>query len=269
MSGYPDGTFRPQESLTRAEMAVILSRLVDRGWVKIPAGRRLTGWITGVEKKKDRPEITFTALSGVNKLQVSNNVQCFRTGEVKTLEQAVNFRCEVILDQRRQVSWIDLLDQKDDAAEMEKIRASVKMVALGEDNLMVVCDMNVNDLILPLAWDAVLTGDKGNKGFKSLKQGDFVDIKLAEGQVKEVTPLDVKTTSGKVDKIDGVRLYLKGSSSGNKPAWFNHYDSARILDKEGVQLEEVMAGNQVKITYLDPFPGEIDDEVAIEIRVMK
>ncbi|OPX90751.1 MAG: Cellulosome-anchoring protein precursor [Pelotomaculum sp. PtaB.Bin104] len=269
MSGYPDGTFRPQESLTRAEMAVILSRLVDRGWVKIPVERRLTGWITGVEKKKDRPEIEFTTLSGVQKLQVSNNIQCYMAGEVKILEQSVNFRCEVILNGRREVNWIDLLEQKNDAMEIEKIRGSVKMVALGEDNLIVVCDMNVNDMILPMAWDAVLTGGKGKtQGFKSLKQGDFVDIKLAGGQVKEVTLIDVKTTSGKVDRIEDGRLYLKGSSSGKKPAWFNHYDYARIVDKDGTRQEKVLAGYQVKITFLDPFPGEIDDEIVLEIKVI-
>jgi len=31
MGGYPDGTFKPDQPLTRAEMAVILSRLLDRG----------------------------------------------------------------------------------------------------------------------------------------------------------------------------------------------------------------------------------------------
>lgn len=29
MKGYPDGTFKPDEPLTRAEMATILSRLVS------------------------------------------------------------------------------------------------------------------------------------------------------------------------------------------------------------------------------------------------
>ncbi|OPX92644.1 MAG: Endo-1,4-beta-xylanase A precursor [Pelotomaculum sp. PtaB.Bin104] len=268
MSGYPDGTFRPQEPLTRAEMAVILSRLIDHGWVKIPAGRRLTGWISGVEKKKDNPEITLTTLTGVQKLKVAKNVQCYQAGKERSLEQATNFRCEVILDGSRQVSWIDLLEQKSEAVNTEKIRGSVKMVALGEDNLIVVCDMNVKDLILPLAWDAILNGKKASKGFNSLKQGDFVDVVVAQGQVREVTPLDVKTTTGKVEKIQLGRMYLNQDTTAKKPGWFNHYDLARIVDKDGVRRGDVQLDNQVKITYLDPYPGEIDDEIAIEIKIM-
>ncbi|OPX89626.1 MAG: hypothetical protein A4E53_01441 [Pelotomaculum sp. PtaB.Bin104] len=266
MSGYPDGTFRPLDTLTRAEMAVILSKLVDRGWAKIPAGRRLSGWIAGAEDNKGHREIALTSLSGVQKLQVADNVQCFQSGEEKSLKQAVNFRCEVILDGSRQVSWVNLLEQKNDAVKKDIIRGSVKMVALGEDNLIVICDMNVEDLILPLAWDAVLDGKKASKGFSSLKQGNFVDVLVSQGQVRKVTPLDVKTTSGKVERIENGRVYFEGSSSGNKPAWFNHYDYARIVDKDGNRQDEVPEGSKVKVTYLDPYPAEIDDEIAIEIK---
>ncbi|OPX91272.1 S-layer homology domain-containing protein [Pelotomaculum sp. PtaB.Bin117] len=270
MSGYPDGTFRPQESLSRAEMAVILSRLVDRGWIKIPSGRRLAGWISGIENNKNRREIALTSLFGVQKLQVAENVQCYRAGEKRALEEAVNFRCELILDGHKRVNWVNSLEQKDNALKTENIRGSVKMVMLGKDNLIVVCDMHVNDLILPLAWQAVLTGGKkAAKDFASLKQGDFVDVEVAKGQVVKVTLLEVKTTSGKVDRIEGGRLYLKGDPSGNKPVWFNHYDFARIVNKDGDREGEVKTNSQVTITYLDPLPGEIDDEAAIEIKVTK
>ncbi|OPX94534.1 MAG: hypothetical protein A4E53_00049 [Pelotomaculum sp. PtaB.Bin104] len=143
------------------------------------------------------------------------------------------------------------------------------MVALGEDNLIVVSDMNVKDLILPLAWDAVLSGKRASKGFSSLKEGDFVDVLVSQGQVRKVTFLDVKTTSGEVERIENGRIYFKGSFSGNKPAWFNHYDYARIVDKDGIRQDELQVGNKVKVTYIDPFPEEIDDEIAIEVKITK
>lgn len=267
MSGYPDGTFRPQEPLTRAEMAVVLSRLVDRGWVKIPAGRRLTGWIANVETKKGSQEIVFNSLSGAQKLKVAKGIQCYQSGEERSLDQAANFRCEVILDGRRQASWVNLLEQKSGEVGLEKVRGSVKSVALGEDNLMVINDMNCQDLILPLAWDAVVSAKKSNQGFKSLKPGDFVDVETAQGQVRKVTVLDVKTISGKVDRLDGGRLYFEKVPSGDKPGWFNYYDRARIVDKDGDRKGDVLVGEQVQVTYLDPIPGEIDDEIALEIKV--
>jgi len=32
LKGYPDGTFRPDDNITRAELAAIVSRFVDQGW---------------------------------------------------------------------------------------------------------------------------------------------------------------------------------------------------------------------------------------------
>lgn len=267
MSGYPDGSFQPQQPLTRAEMAVILSRLVDRGWVKIPSGRRLTGWISGIKNQKGSQEMEFTSLSGVQKLKIAKTAQCYQTGEERPLEQAVNFRCEVILDGSRQVSWINLLEQKSSAANLEKVRGSIKSVALGEDNLLVLSDMNCQDLILPLAWDAVVDTKNTSQGFKSLKQGDFVDVEKAQGQVRKVTVLEVKTVSGLVERLNGGRLYFKEGPSRNKPGWFNYYDRARVVDKDGVRQGDVLLGDRVQITYLDPIPGEIDDELALEIKV--
>ncbi|MEG3072501.1 MAG: hypothetical protein RQM92_18205 [Candidatus Syntrophopropionicum ammoniitolerans] len=45
--------------------------------------------------------------------------------------------------------------------------------------------------------------------------------------------LEVKSISGQVERFDGRRLYLKGKASANKPGWFNYYDRARVVDREG------------------------------------
>jgi hypothetical protein len=267
MSGYPDGTFRPQEPLTRAEMAAVLSRLVDRGWVKVPAGRRLAGWISGVGDKKGSLEIELTSLSGVQKLKVAGGALCYQEGEERPLEQSANFRCEVVLNGSRQAAWVNLLEQKSGETKMEKTRGSVKSVALGEDNLLVINDLNCQDLILPLAWDAVVTGKKAGQGFKSLKPGDFVDVETALGQVRKATVLEVKTVSGKVDRINGGCLYFDKGPTGDRPGWFRYYDRARIVDKDGMRRGDVFVGEQVQVTYLDPVKGEIDDEIALEIKV--
>jgi len=257
MSGYPDGSFQPQQPLTRAEMAVILSRLVDRGWVKIPSGRRLTGWISGIKNQKGSQEMEFTSLSGVQKLKIAKAVQCYQAGEERPLVQAVNFRCEAILDGRKQVSWINLIEQKNASANLEKVRGSIKSVALGEDNLLVLNDMNCQNLVLPLAWDAVIGAKNASQGFKSLKQGDFVDVETTQGQIKKVTVLEVKTVSGQVDRFNGGRLYFKEGPSGDSPGWFNHYDMARVVDKDGARRGDVLVGDKVKLPTWTPFPVKL------------
>lgn len=269
MSGYPDGAFLPQKHLTRAEMAVILSRLVDRGWVKTAEGRRVSGWISHVETQKGYQELELTSLAGKQKIRLAAGALCFRGEEEWPLERALNYRCEVILNGRRQAAWVDLLEQRIIPQKTDKIRGSVRSVALGEDNLLVLNDLHCQDQVLPLAWDAAVEGKNADKGFQSLKAGSFVDLEVAGGQVRKAIILEVKIVSGTVEGFDNRRLYLKEGTSKNRPGWFNYWDWGRIVDREGKSLSRVSVGDQVQVTYIDPFPEEIDDEIVVEIKLKK
>jgi hypothetical protein len=268
MSGYSDGTFRPAHILNRAEMAVILSSLLDRNWVKVPAGRQLEGWVSSVRMDPKGLELELTSLVGVQKLRVSPDYHCFAGGRECTLLQAGNHRVEVILDGRRQVRWVNLLEERKIAGNTEKITGSVKSVVLGEDNLLVLNDLNCEDRIFSLAWDAVLMGKRAKQDFRSLKPGDFVEVELDGGQVKRVTLLEVKKISGTVGTLTGKTLGLLGRSGqkGN-PDRFDYWDRARIVDREDRRAGGVMRGDRVEITYLDPIPGEIQDERVLQIKI--
>lgn len=267
MSGYPDGTFRPLDYLTRAEMTVILSGLVERGWIKIADGRRFTGYISRISTLKGTRELELITPTGAQKFKAAQSVYCYKAGEEQPFEQAAGWRGEVILDKSKQVLWVNLFERKDSAQNPERIRGSVKSVALGKESLLVLSDMNCKDRILFLAWDAVAVKKDALQKFASLKPGTFVDVEMALEQVRKVTILEVKNVSGQVEKLDDRRLYLKGGLSGNKPGWFNYYDRARVVNKDGVGRGDVQVGGKVQITYLDPFPGEIDDEIPLEIKV--
>ncbi|RKO66952.1 hypothetical protein D7024_08340 [Desulfofundulus salinus] len=89
-------------------------------------------------------------------------------------------------------TWINLLEERKTAGNTEKVTGSVKSVVLGEDNLLVLNDLNCEDCIFPLAWDAVLVGKRAKQDFRSLKPGDFVEVELDGGRVKRVTLLEVK-----------------------------------------------------------------------------
>lgn len=267
MSGYPDGTFRPFDSLSRAEIAVILSRLADQGWVKTSSGRVFTGWISSIDTQKGHGELELTSYGTVQKLKIAQNVTCYMGNRELSIEQAAGCRGEVILNTSRQVSWINIIEQRDKTQKTEKIRGSVKLVVTGRENMIVVCDLNCEDRVLGLAWDSTVYGKKAVQSFTSLKPGIFLDLEITNGQVKKATVLDVKTITGQVDRLDGRRLYLKGGVSGNKPGWFNNYDFARIVSKDGVVIDSFFVGDKVQVTYLDPYPDEIDDELPLEIKV--
>jgi hypothetical protein len=267
MSGYPDGTFRPFDFISRAESAVVLSQLLDRGWVKTASGRSFTGWISRIDTQKGHNELEITSFGNMQKFKIAQDVKCYMAGLELPIEQAVDYLGEVILDASRQVSWINLVEQRESMQNKEKIRGSVKLVGLGRDNFIVLCDLNCEDHILMLAWDSAVYGKKTIKSFASLKPGTFVDVETTMDQARVATVLDVKTITGQVEKLSAGRLYLKGGLSGNKPGWFNNYDYARMVNKDGIGIDSVLAGDKVQVTYIDPYPEEIDDELPLEIKL--
>mgnify|MGYP002409087513 CR=1 FL=1 len=268
MSGYPDGTFRPFGCLTRAELSVIISRLAEQGWVRVNAGRSLTGWISGMKTQKGTMELELTSSGKVQRFKVAQGAYCLNANQEYPIERAAGSIGEIILDKSKKVSWVNLLQQKPTVQNPVKIRGSVKSVALGNDNLLIVSDLNCTERILHLAWDTVMAGEKAPKELASLKAGAFIDVEIDSDCVTRIELLDVKSISGQVEKLGDARLYLKGTASAKKPGWFNHYEFARIVDKEGVRRDGILPGEKVQVTYLDPFPEEIDDEIPLEIKVM-
>ncbi|MCL2766277.1 MAG: S-layer homology domain-containing protein, partial [Peptococcaceae bacterium] len=214
MTGYPDGSFRPYDFLTRAEAATVLSRLVDMDWVKVSAERRLEGWISRLAINKDIYELTLTNLTGERKIKVSPKVKCYRNETLENIVQAKNYRCEVVLDAKKEAGWIRIIEPKS-VGTRNNLRCSVKMVILGEENFLLVSDMYVTEHKIPIAWDAVIAGGKSTRSFSTLKMGDFADVQLENGEVKLVTLLEVKKKSGTVDRIQNSRLYLRGATTSH------------------------------------------------------
>lgn len=267
MSGYPDGSFAPTRAVTRGEMAALISRLIDQNWAH-PGTQRLTGWLRSTPGNgKTAATLELVNLQTAKKISLAQDLVCYANGSRCSLSDLVGNRVEAILnDKGSQVSYLSLLEKSSPLVVDEKVRGSVKMVSLGMDSYLTLNDLTNTDRKLPLHWKAVVEGSSNSFiGFQSLKTGIFVDAGLSHGQVVEVKLLDTKKLSGKVEQVTGSRLYLDGKSSGTRPKWFNNWDYARIVDKNGNSLGEVQAGDSVQVTYLDPLPKEIDDEIPLEI----
>jgi len=270
MKGYEDGTFRPERSLKRSEAAALLSSLMEQNWVKTDASRILEGWVEKIIVDKNKGEIELRSLSGVKKVKLDPGLQCFAGAGECQLRNTLDYRVEVLLNQKKQAACIFIIEKRKFIAVEDKITGTVKSVLIGLDSVLVLNDLNCEERRLPLSWGALIDseGKAKAKDFTSLKPGTFVTAQLAEGQVQKVTVLETKTISGTIQDLSGRRLTLakKGSSSQiGKPEWFNYWDRARMVDKDGRAIGGVSRGDAIKVIYLDPNPGEIDDEIPLEI----
>ncbi len=270
MQGYSDGSFGPQKSITRAEMAALLARMIDLDWAGLPAGRRAVGWLRALSSGKgaqSTQNIELVSLQGAKGITMSPSLTCFSEGEETTLPGIMGARVEVLFDDTSQAACISVLSASPQAATEETVRGSVKAVALGVDSYLVMIDLQCNQRILPLAWNAVVSSNSAQKttGFQTLKVGAFIDAFLAGGEVTEVAPLATKKVSGIITNFYEGQLTLNVQVSQNQPGSFNPWDTARVVDNNGQHLGGVSVGDSVQITYLNPVPGETSGQIPLEI----
>lgn len=296
MNGYEDGSFKPSKSLKRSEAAAILSSLLDQNWVIVPSGRRIEGWVQKITTQGTKNEMDLLSLTTLQKIKLDPTTRFFNDNEECKAGEALNYRVEVLLNSKKQASCVTLLEKKRDTTPGDKIVGTVKSVVMGKDSVLVLSDLNTEERRIPIAWSAVLDdGGKGKtKGFGSLKAGTFVQAYVDGGKLIKLGILSPKNISGTVQSLTGKRLSFAASSSksskssksivddgssastakssnikakDSKPQWFNYWDRARLVDKDGKAMGSVIRGDKVKVTYLDPIPGEIDDEIPLEIMI--
>jgi hypothetical protein len=270
MKGYGDGSFVPQDSITRADMAALLARMIDLNWAGLPAGRRVEGWLRSSSSGTGAQNLELVSLQGAKRITLSPSLACFAAGKETSLPDLMGGRVEVLFDNTGQAACISLLEARPQAASDETVRGSVKSVFLGADSYLVMSDLLCDQRLLPLAWYAVVENGGAKQttkttGFQTLKAGAFIDAYLAGGKVIEVVPLVTKQVSGKVTSLAGGRLTLNMQASNNRPGWFDSWDSARVVDSNGQYLGGASQGDSVQITYIDPIPGEVGDQVPLEI----
>jgi len=266
IEGYEDGCFYPNNGLKRGQAASILRRLVDGRWLGEINERQVEGWVQKLDFESKPPELVLQSLQGSKRYKLSPDVKCFHNGQECPYQQVINWRVKLYLDSKKQIGCITMLEKRSQGKDA-KITGTVRAVALGTDSYLTLVDLNGCEQVLPLSWGAELDSGKksSSKGFASLKPETFIDAYLDAGIVNKVVILDTKSVSGTVSSLEGIRLNLESKESSKKPQWFNYWDRARIVDKNGRRLENVERGDKLKITYLDPDPEGIDDEIPLEI----
>jgi hypothetical protein len=160
-----------------------------------------------------------------------------------------------------------VLEAKSQVTPDETVRGSVKAVALGVDSYLIMSDLLCSQRSLPIAWNAVVSSNDGKQisGFQTLQTRAFIDAFLSGGKVVEVVPLVTKQVAGTITSLVGGRLELNVQTTANRPGWFENYGGARVVDENGHSLGNLLPGDNVQVTYLDPVPGEVGDQIPLQI----
>ncbi|MEW8959352.1 MAG: S-layer homology domain-containing protein [Moorella sp. (in: firmicutes)] len=267
--GFPDGTLRPLDTITRAEMLALLARMVEDGWLNPTPERRLEGWVQKVKLNTGRAEnlsgaagsrstragsvaaarylVTIsTPTSGSKDYPLAASAAVFNVS-LPTPFALENLHVLAVINRQGELAFIKAYEPRQ-ASQLTVTTGTVEKVIRGRGLQLVLRDLNHEVKTYEATWATTVPG-----GLSALKQGQWVKVELNGAAVWNVEPLKVMKASGTIEAVKGRKLYLDNFDKelGNV---FLDWERARISDKDGNQYTDsdgLQAGAKVEITCLD------------------
>ena len=275
--GFPDGTLRPLATITRAEMLSLLARMVTDGWLNPAPDRRLEGWVQEVQPDAPlggqarspgsrypgsfparrfpsypgspaAPRYTITLstpAAGSKDYPLAAGVAIFDT-PLPGPQGLFNRHVVAVLNKRNEIAYIRAYEPRT-PVQTSINTGTIEKVIQGRDLQVIIRDLSHDLYTYATDWATTAPG-----GILALKEGQWVKVALQGETIWSVEPLEVKKASGKVQKIDGRKLYLDNFARdlGNV---FLDWERARLANKDGTPYSGsgLKVGSSVEITCLD------------------
>ena len=233
MAGYPDGTFRPLNLLTRAEAVVSLDKTMQ-----YEAEDTQDDKDTDTEDKTDTKNVTLTKNRLEDETITGDLTISERLGSKSVTLDNVTVKGRLIVDGGGTVTLrscdIDelVLDQKDVTIQATgktdiqntTFRKAAKLsggeyqtvVIEKEFSSDVIIDADVRNLTLDAETDVRLLSDAKIRHFEITKNADRATIDFSDAQVDDMDIYDKITITGEGD-IDTMTVYVSGVTSSIRP----------------------------------------------------
>lgn len=268
LRGQPDGTLRPLDTITRAELLALLARMIEDGWLNPLPARRLEGWVQAVKQDTRReraaapgtppPEtepapryiLTLsTPAEGSKDYPLAPGAALF--GVTQSGPAGLhNRQVLVALNRRGEIAFTKVGEPRQAPANLASLTGTIEKVIQGRGYQVIIRGLNHDLHTYQANWATTVSG-----GLRRLKENQWVKVTLVDDFVWELKPLAVQKFSGTIDAIDSRRIYF--ASKGDKGSTiFEYWDRARLSDKDGKKYEgdqALVSGTHVEITYLNSF----------------
>lgn len=280
MQGLPGNVFMPNEGINRAQVAVLLARLLDKGLADPCPGRRFLGAITSIDAASGRLVLKMGVYGSLVK-QAAAGCRVYAGGKQVSLKD-IKSGDEVclVLDERERIVFIKKTPipipktQSESspgpaAAQTHRGRVESLYYVSGEYRMSLL-DFEGRRITCALLPSTPVAADEGGQDIYSLAAGDLVEAVLSGGQAVKVSYLKTEVYEGSIEDLTGEKITLRRSSGSQKE--FKLAKNLLVekdkseLDRgdleEGLKVRVTSYGGQaVKIEVLDTgyVKGEIEE----------
>lgn len=245
MKGYPDGTFRPNQPVRRAEMAslaAILDEQLDDGEDEEQGVQAIKGKLVWVHDKK----IFIERNKDIEGYKLADDVKVYVHGKMKTIKD---------------LKIGEIIEIKIEDKIVKEIRWKTDVVVIEESFQGIITNMDVDDQEIVVKnenKEKLFTVEKGTeikidgktKSFHDLAVGMQIELKLENGKVTKVTAATTSETfkGTIIEKIIGTQNKLT-IQAGNQIKTFVVAKNAEIKEKDGdiLSFDELKVGKEVQV----------------------
>lgn len=275
MTGNADGSFKPMQNLTRAELAVLIARL-DEHLNKLPEKE-----IRGIVSQVKENSISLTSEDGTQMLTVSGNTYIFIDGKEAALKDVTpGFKVMVVHEGLKAL----LIEAQNEGLSL--LEGTIKEISQEGSNL--VLNTSSGAVNLTISPDAVIKIDGSVSKIKNLEKGQKAQIQ-ASGNIALIVEVENETTTfsgtvvslnfypdvtltvkdkngvelsyninpGCVVKRNGSRVSIQAVITGDKVKLQLVNGQVALLDAESVDgeaegtVKQIVVGNEITITISD------------------
>ncbi len=255
MQGLPGNVFMPNEGINRAQMAVLLARLLDKGLADPCPGRRFLGTVSSVDTAANRLALKM-GVYGYLIRPLAGSCQAFAGGNPADLGSfKPGDEVCVVLDERERIVFIKktaILNAQSAsslapaAAQTYRGRVESLYYVSGEYRMSLL-DFEGRRITCALPPGAKVVSSGVQKDIYSISAGDLVEAAVSGGQAVQVTYLKTEVYEGTVENITAKKITLSRSSGSQKT--FTLAQNL-LVEEDGSELdrEDIREGQRARVT---------------------
>lgn len=250
--GYDDGEFKPQRSVSRAEMAAILQRFLESELPTNPF--MVSGKVTEVSSNRIKiaPQSGSSVTLTISKdaLILKDNKTASK-GDIKVGQQVE------VLSNGSGVALLIVIKSGGTTPDPLPSEITGSIVAIATPNALTVDVDNQNaNVTVALDDDCVIRENGKSVSFSSLEIGDRVRIRIEDGQAVRIEVLERQDATSTVNgKVTGITYTSAGTSITVKKADSNvsygvtlDKDCVVVYGSKTLDVDDIQVGDTVTLT---------------------
>ncbi|MHB1044059.1 MAG: S-layer homology domain-containing protein, partial [Eubacteriales bacterium] len=251
MVGLPGNVFKPNDHITRAQMTVLLSRLIDNGKANPYPNRWMRGTLAEYSSSAGTITIKLGSYAVIDKT-LAGDCQVFSGGNATTIGAvSPGAELKLVLNGDGRVAFIKINTggQPGSPVSSDSYEGLVRSVWISKgDYYISIVDLQGRNITYKVDADASIYQGSDQKDISTLEKDMYVSVEVTASSVSEVSILDTEKVRGDVISATSSRLKIE-KSNGNRV-------SLDVTDEVVVEKD----GNKKSI-------GDLDDGTRVDVTV--